>query len=142
MAGLPTLRSFLVMILDIIFIALISIEFTMDFVTEIGIGFVCILVISLGSLLGVFIVPCLSNGTRLYIMCGFIGLAVGTLAADALLHLIPEVKRNQNRRSFVVVTRIITVSGSVSVSISLKVYPIMPKVTETLTDLMGATPKM
>ena len=71
---------------------------TLFFVTEIGIGFVCILAICLGSMLGVLILPCLSGKTRLYVMCGFVGLAVGTLAADALLHLIPEVTRNQDSK--------------------------------------------
>jgi hypothetical protein len=54
-----------------------------------GYSSLAVLIISLGSILGIFILPLLSKRSYNYVMMCFIGLAFGTLAGDALLHLIP-----------------------------------------------------
>ncbi len=59
--------------------------------SEYGIGFVMVLLISALSLAGVLIIPCLAEQSKVFFMNGFIGLAVGTLCGDAVLHLIPYV---------------------------------------------------
>ncbi|XP_014678813.1 PREDICTED: zinc transporter ZIP6-like [Priapulus caudatus] len=55
-----------------------------------GYGALAILVISLLSLIGAITIPFISTVSYHYIMMGFIALAIGTMAGDALLHLIPH----------------------------------------------------
>ena len=56
-----------------------------------GYGFAAVTIISLTSLVGVATIPFL--GKKLYkkILAFLVALAVGTLAGDALLHLLPHV---------------------------------------------------
>lgn len=56
-----------------------------------GYGTLSVFVISLCSLMGVLLLPCLARHAYYYIMMGFIGLSFGTMTGDALLHLIPQV---------------------------------------------------
>ncbi|CAL1543045.1 unnamed protein product [Lymnaea stagnalis] len=55
-----------------------------------GYGTVAIFIICLCSIFGVVFVPCASKKVYDVIMALFLGLAVGTLFADAILHLIPQ----------------------------------------------------
>lgn len=59
---------------------------------EWGASTISVLVISLLALLGGLLFPCLHKEFIQDILTLFIGLAVGTMAGDALLHLIPQVK--------------------------------------------------
>ena len=52
---------------------------------------IAVFVISVLSLLGVLLVPCINSVGYDDMMSAFIGLAVGSLASDALLHLVPQV---------------------------------------------------
>ncbi|XP_059173609.1 zinc transporter ZIP4-like [Physella acuta] len=54
-----------------------------------GYGSVAIFVICLCAIFGVVVIPCASGAVKNVIMSTFVGLAVGTLFADAILHLIP-----------------------------------------------------
>ncbi|KAH9514246.1 hypothetical protein Btru_028499 [Bulinus truncatus] len=54
-----------------------------------GYGTLAVLIICLCSILGLIIVPCASRKVYNSILASFLGLAVGTLFADAILHLIP-----------------------------------------------------
>lgn len=56
-----------------------------------GYGTLSVFIISLCSLMGVLLLPCLARHAYYYIMMGFIGLSFGTMTGDALLHLIPQV---------------------------------------------------
>ena len=49
------------------------------------------LIISLLALIGGLLFPCLQKDFIQDVLTLFIGLAVGTMAGDALLHLIPQV---------------------------------------------------
>ncbi|CAH1775210.1 unnamed protein product [Owenia fusiformis] len=55
-----------------------------------GYGTLSVFIISLCAMLGIFTVPCLRTNTYRYVMTTFVALAVGTMAGDALLHLIPQ----------------------------------------------------
>ena len=54
-------------------------------------AFVAVLVISLLSLVGIAIIPTLEEAVFKKLIIVLVGLAIGTLAGDALLHLIPHV---------------------------------------------------
>ncbi|KAI0238891.1 Zinc transporter ZIP12, partial [Lamellibrachia satsuma] len=54
-----------------------------------GYGTLSVVIISLGSLIGVIFVPCLKQQIYKDFLAVFIALAVGTLAGDAMLHLLP-----------------------------------------------------
>ncbi|GFN87905.1 Zinc transporter zip12 [Plakobranchus ocellatus] len=54
-----------------------------------GYGTAAIAIICISAVFGVFILPCTSSRVYTGIMSTFIGLAMGTLFADAVLHLIP-----------------------------------------------------
>ncbi|XP_077524877.1 zinc transporter ZIP6-like [Amblyomma americanum] len=56
-----------------------------------GYGTLSVFIISLCSLMGVLLLPCLARHAYYYIMMGFIGLSFGTMTGDAFLHLIPQV---------------------------------------------------
>lgn len=56
-----------------------------------GYGTLAVFIISLCSLVGVLLLPCLARYAYYYIMMGFIGLSFGTMTGDAMLHLIPQV---------------------------------------------------
>lgn len=55
-----------------------------------GYGFVSITLISLLSLSVIAVIPCLKKSYYVMVMAYLVALAVGTLAGDALLHLIPH----------------------------------------------------
>ena len=57
-----------------------------------GLGSLAILVSSLSSMLGLFVYRWRNSPAYTYIICALLGLAVGALAGDAVLHLGPEVK--------------------------------------------------
>ncbi|XP_067880876.1 zinc transporter ZIP10-like [Heterodontus francisci] len=61
-------------------------------------GFVAITLISLTSLMAVAIIPCLSRSFSKVLLTFLVALAIGTLSADALLHLIPHSQDNQDHR--------------------------------------------
>uniref|UniRef100_A0A2C9K5W8 Uncharacterized protein n=1 Tax=Biomphalaria glabrata TaxID=6526 RepID=A0A2C9K5W8_BIOGL len=54
-----------------------------------GYGTLAVFIICLCSVLGLIVVPCASKKVYNFILSSFLGLAVGTLFADAILHLIP-----------------------------------------------------
>lgn len=54
-------------------------------------GFLSITVISMSSLFAIAIIPCLGKTIYNKVMSFLVALAVGTLAGDAFLHLIPHV---------------------------------------------------
>ena len=56
-----------------------------------GYGFLAITIISLLSLSVISVIPCLKKSFYHKVMAYLVALAVGTLAGDALLHLIPHV---------------------------------------------------
>ena len=56
-----------------------------------GYGTLAILVISLGSLLGGALIPCIKGRPLEAVMMTFIAMAIGTLIGDSLLHLLPMV---------------------------------------------------
>ena len=60
-------------------------------------GFVAITVVSLASLCIIAVIPCLEKSFYQRIMGYLVALAVGTLAGDALLHLIPHVSLSHSR---------------------------------------------
>ncbi|XP_055945458.1 zinc transporter ZIP6-like [Argiope bruennichi] len=55
-----------------------------------GYGSLSVFIISLTSLAGVLLLPIMTKRAYNYIISGFYGLAFSTLAADALLHLMPQ----------------------------------------------------
>ncbi|GFQ94762.1 zinc transporter ZIP4, partial [Trichonephila clavata] len=55
-----------------------------------GYGSLSVFIISLTSLAGVLLLPIMTKHAYNYIISGFYGLAFSTLAADALLHLMPQ----------------------------------------------------
>lgn len=55
-----------------------------------GYSSLAVLIISVGSIFGVILLPISSKALHEYVMMCFIGLAFGTLAGDAMLHLIPS----------------------------------------------------
>ncbi|XP_078390804.1 zinc transporter ZIP10-like [Cetorhinus maximus] len=61
-------------------------------------GFVAITLISLTSLMAVAIIPLLSHSFSKVLLTFLVALAIGTLSADALLHLIPHSQSNQDHR--------------------------------------------
>lgn len=63
------------------------------FVSVWGYGFLSITVISLTSLLAIAVIPLMRHSIYKKIMSFLVALAVGTLSGDALLHLIPHVRR-------------------------------------------------
>ena len=63
------------------------------FVSVWGYGFLSITVISLTSLLAIAVIPLMRHSIYKRIMSFLVALAVGTLSGDALLHLIPHVRR-------------------------------------------------
>lgn len=54
-------------------------------------GTIAVSIVTLCSVFGVILMPCMNKNIYKYGMALFIGLAVGSLTGDALLHLIPEV---------------------------------------------------
>ena len=56
-------------------------------------GFLAITFVSLASLAIIAVIPCLEKGFYQRVMGYLVALAVGTLAGDALLHLIPHVSK-------------------------------------------------
>lgn len=50
-----------------------------------------IIIASLCGLLGVAVIPCMERRYYQHVLQFFVALAVGTLAGDALLHLLPHV---------------------------------------------------
>lgn len=54
-----------------------------------GWGTLATFIICLGSLIGIIIIPCVSKVVYRAILAVFMGMAVGTLTTDALLHLLP-----------------------------------------------------
>ncbi|KAI3383339.1 hypothetical protein SNEBB_007317 [Seison nebaliae] len=56
-----------------------------------GYGFLSVTIVSLSSIIGVFIIPCVSARSLKTITTTFIGLAVGTLMGDTFYHIIPYV---------------------------------------------------
>jgi len=56
-----------------------------------GYGTLAVVVISLLALLGALLIPCLHSEVIQYVLTVFVGLGVGTLLSDAILHLIPQV---------------------------------------------------
>lgn len=58
-----------------------------------GISTVAVLLISVVPLIGLIIVKFQHFAAYKYLLVTMLGLAVGTLTADAFLHLIPEVNR-------------------------------------------------
>lgn len=72
--------------------------------------FVSILVVSVISLIGVFVLSSREDILRKYIFL-FIGLAVGALLGDAFIHLIPEAFE---KSSNVTVTAVLTIMGILS----------------------------
>ncbi|XP_038644698.1 zinc transporter ZIP10-like [Scyliorhinus canicula] len=61
-------------------------------------GFVAITVISLTSLMAVAIIPFLSCSFSNILLTFLVALAIGTLSADALLHLLPHAQGGQEHR--------------------------------------------
>lgn len=57
-----------------------------------GYGSLSVFIITLTSLAGVLLLPIMTKMAYNYIIAGFYGLAFSTLAADALLHLMPQVR--------------------------------------------------
>lgn len=55
---------------------------------------VSILIASLCGLLAVAVIPCMDKDYYQYLLQFFVALGVGTLAGDALLHLLPHVNFN------------------------------------------------
>lgn len=55
---------------------------------------VSILIASLCGLLAVAVIPCMDKDYYQYLLQFFVALGVGTLAGDALLHLLPHVNLN------------------------------------------------
>ena len=62
------------------------------FISGYGWGSLATFIICLGSIAGVIVIPCASKSVYRGIMAVFMGMAVGTLVADALLHLLPMVR--------------------------------------------------
>lgn len=58
-----------------------------------GYGTVAVFVITVISLCGLLIVKLRHTTTYHYIVSTMLGLAIGTLVADAMLHLIPHVRK-------------------------------------------------
>lgn len=56
-------------------------------------GIISITVISLLSLLGVILVPIINQGCFKFLLTFLVALAVGTMSGDALLHLLPHVRK-------------------------------------------------
>lgn len=56
-----------------------------------GYGFLAVTIISLVSLLGVATIPFVGRAMYKKVLALMVALAVGTLAGDAVLHLIPHV---------------------------------------------------
>lgn len=60
---------------------------------EWGVSTISVAVISSLALVGGLLFPCLNHDFVQDVLTLFIGLAIGTMAGDALLHLIPQVRR-------------------------------------------------
>ena len=58
-----------------------------------GYGFAAVTIISITSLVGVATIPFLGKTLYKKILAMLVALAVGTLAGDAILHLLPHVRR-------------------------------------------------
>ena len=57
-----------------------------------GYGFIAVTIISITSLVGVATIPFLGKKMYKKILAMLVALAVGTLAGDSLLHLLPHVR--------------------------------------------------
>lgn len=57
-----------------------------------GYGTIAVAIISSLSLLGILLFPTLKNRSRDYVLQFFIALGIGTMTADALLHILPDVR--------------------------------------------------
>ena len=60
-------------------------------IAEWGLSTISVAVISSLALIGGFLFPCLNHEFVQDVLTLFIGLAVGTMCGDAILHLIPQV---------------------------------------------------
>ena len=65
-----------------------------------GYGFLMVTVISLASVAGVVVMPIMSKKFYSSLMTGLIGLAVGSLAASSVFHLIPGAFRDPTQITF------------------------------------------
>lgn len=63
----------------------------MIFFAEWGVSTISVAIISSLALIGGLLFPCLNHDFVQDVLTLFIGLAIGTMAGDALLHLIPQV---------------------------------------------------
>lgn len=61
------------------------------FILGYGYGLLAVVVVSMISLAGLFVLPLLNQDTYQHILALFSALAVGTLFGDAMFHLIPFV---------------------------------------------------
>ena len=55
-----------------------------------------ITVITLTSVAGILVIPCLGKEAVRYVIAFLVGLAVGSLVGDSILHLVPHVSNNRN----------------------------------------------
>lgn len=63
-----------------------------------GYGFLAVTLINLAALLGLLLVPFTDKPYFPKVLTYFIGLAIGTLFSNAVLQLIPEVRRTRKKR--------------------------------------------
>jgi len=64
-----------------------------------GLGFLFVTIISMCSLLGVSVLPLMDKDFYKQLLTVLIGLAVGSLAASSLFHLIPQASNSCHYRS-------------------------------------------